>query len=124
MSDALTTNSDDLFVSSAGMVSAVNYGDWTFSLFAPFVRGSVLEVGCGVATFTRRILGVPTVQSLVSIDISAPAVDACRRSIHSPVLDLRNADVLEVSGAFDLVVCMNVLEHIEDDRGALAHMLS
>ena len=124
MADVLTTNPDDLFVSAAGMASAVNYADWTFSVFAPFVRGSVLEVGCGVGTFTRRILSAPAVQSLVSIDVSGAAIDECRRSIHSPILELRNADVHNVSGAFDLVVCMNVLEHIEDDRAALAHMLN
>ena len=116
--------SDDLFVSAAGMAPAVNYADWTYSLFAPLVRGAVLEVGCGVGTFTRRMLGAPLLTSLTSIDILEAAVRQSRGAIQDPRLDFRHADVREVTGAFDAVVCMNVLEHIEDDRAALAHMLS
>ncbi len=115
--------SDELFVSAAGMAPAVNYADWTYSLFAPLVRGSVLEVGCGVGTFTKRMLGAPPLTSLTSIDILEAAVRQCRATVHDPRLDLRHADVREITGAFDAVVCMNVLEHIEDDREALAHML-
>lgn len=115
---------DDLFVSAAGMAPAVNYADWTYSLFAPLVRGSVLEVGCGVGTFTRRMLGAPGLTSLTSIDILEAAVRQCRAAIQDPRLDLRHADVREITGAFDAVVCMNVLEHIEDDRAALSHMLN
>ena len=113
---------DELFASAAGMAAATNYADWTFSLFAPFVRGSVLEVGCGVGTFTRKIVAAPGVRRVLSIDISPQAVDRCR-AIDSPLLELRTADVRDVTGAFDLVVCMNVLEHIEDDRGALRHLI-
>jgi SAM-dependent methyltransferase len=115
---------DDLFVSSSGMAPAVNYADWTYSLFAPLVRGSVLEVGCGIGTFTRRMLGAPGLTSLTSIDILEAAVRKCRETIHDSRLDLRHRDVREITGRFDAVICMNVLEHIEDDRAALAHMLS
>lgn len=120
----MTPDSDALFVSAAGMADAVNYAEWTYSLFSPLVRGSVLEVGCGVGTYTRRLLGAPGLQRLTSIDILDAAVRECQASIHSPLLELRHADVRDIGGAYDLVVCMNVLEHIEDDRLALAHMLS
>jgi SAM-dependent methyltransferase len=119
----MSQSADDLFVSAAGMADAVNYADWTYSLFAPLVRGAVLEVGCGVGTFTRRLLAQPALERLVSIDILEAAVRQCQATIVDPRLELRHADVRDVDGAFDLVVCMNVLEHIEDDRSALAHML-
>lgn len=115
--------SDELFESAAGMAGATNYADWTFSLLAPFVRGRVLEVGCGVGTFTQRILNAPGVTRVVGIDISPAAVERCRASVHGAKTELRVADVREMSGLFDLVVCMNVLEHIEDHAGALRHML-
>jgi SAM-dependent methyltransferase len=119
----MTDTSDDLFVSAAGMAPAVNYADWTYGLFAPLVRGAVLEVGCGVGTFTRRMLTAPGLNALTSIDVLEAAVRQCRATIQDPRLDLRHADVRDITGAFDAVVCMNVLEHIEDDRAALAHML-
>jgi SAM-dependent methyltransferase len=115
---------DDLFVSSAEMAVAANYADWTYEQFAPFVRGAVLEVGCGVGMFTRRMVAAPAIASLLSIDISEPAVRRCRNEVASPRLEVRHADVQSVSGQFDFVLCMNVLEHIEDDRGALARMLA
>jgi SAM-dependent methyltransferase len=116
--------SDELFESAAGMAAATNYADWTFSLFERFVRGSVLEVGCGVGTFTQKLARAPGVTSLLSIDIADAAVARCRAAVQSPLLDVRRADVQDVAGAFDLVVCMNVLEHIEDDLAALRHMLA
>lgn len=117
------TRTDELFESGAGMASADNYADWTFDLFRPYCRGRVLEVGCGVGTFTRRVLTTP-VTSVLSIDISEAAVERCRRSLADHRLEIRHADVRGVSGAFDLVICMNVLEHIDDDRSALSHMWS
>jgi SAM-dependent methyltransferase len=113
----------DLFESAAGMAAANNYNDWTFRLFAPLVRGSVLEVGCGVGTFTRRIADSPALTRLLSIDISEPAVARCKALVHSPVVEVRRADVQQIEGVFDLVVCMNVLEHIADHLAALRHML-
>jgi SAM-dependent methyltransferase len=115
---------EELFESAAGMAAATNYADWTFDLFAPLVRGAVLEVGCGIGTFTRRLAHDPRVTRLVSIDISAPAVARARAAVDDPAVELHTADVMEMSGVFDLVVCMNVLEHIEDHAGALRHMLN
>ena len=112
-----------LFRSAAGMASATNYSDWTFSLFEPYLRGDVLEVGCGVGTFTRLLVDSGRCRSLLSIDVSADAVAHCRANIQSPILEVKHTGVESVNGAFDLVICMNVLEHIEDDLAAFRHML-
>ncbi|MBI3403762.1 MAG: class I SAM-dependent methyltransferase [Acidobacteria bacterium] len=112
-----------LFESAAGMADAANYADWTFSLFAPYVRGDVLEVGCGVGTFTRLLVAAPAVRRILSIDVSPEAVAYCRAAISHPSLELKHADVRDVPDAFDAVICMNVLEHIQDDEGALRHMI-
>jgi len=106
------------------MAAADNYSDWTFSLFQSFVRGDVLEVGCGVGTFTRRLITQPLLRRLLAIDVSVAAVTRCRKRVQHSALEVRAADVLLVEGQFDLIVCMNVLEHIEDDERALRHMLA
>jgi len=119
----VATANDELFQSAAGMTGAVNYNDWTFSLFAPYVRGRILEVGCGVGTFTRMLAAAPGVTSILSIDVVEAAVTHCRAAVPDSRVDVRMADVRAVEGTFDLVLCMNVLEHIEDDGAALRHMI-
>jgi SAM-dependent methyltransferase len=117
------THTGQLFQSAAGMAAATNYTDWTFSLFARHVRGDVLEVGCGVGTFTS-LIAAGGCRSLLSIDISPEAIAHCRGRINLPSVRVALCDVRTVTGAFDLIVCMNVLEHIEADEEALRHMLA
>ncbi|MCB9109944.1 MAG: class I SAM-dependent methyltransferase [Anaerolineales bacterium] len=113
---------DVLFTSATQMAEADNYNDWTFDLFKPYVKGKVLEVGCGVGSFTKRFIQQGSFQQMLSIDISQDAVSYCQaRFVHSG-LEFQCIDLLMVRGKFDMIVCMNVLEHIEDHKGALAHL--
>ncbi len=112
-----------LFVSGIEMSEADNYNDWTFSLFAPYLRGRVLEVGCGVGSFTRRIVARGGFDSLLSIDVAAEAVAHTAKHIRHPALSCRQQDVRETTGKFDAIICMNVLEHIEEDAVTLRQMV-
>lgn len=114
---------EHLFVSSAQMSKAVNYNRWTYSQFAHHIRGSVLEVGCGVGNFTKMLLAHPKLTSLHSIDISPEAVAACTAKISDRRVVFDCADVCAISGSYDFILCMNVLEHIEDHEAALGRML-
>jgi len=104
------------------MAKADNYNDWTFQLFAQYVRGNVLEVGCGVGSFTRRLIEQGKFERLLSIDLSRQAVEHCRNRFVHPAVDLQCVDVRQVRGSFDMIICMNVLEHIQDDCAALKDM--
>ena len=42
------------FCSSGQMDGADNYNNWTFDLFAGYLRGNVLEVGCGVGSLPNE----------------------------------------------------------------------
>lgn len=113
-----------LFRSSQEMAAAHNFNDWTFRQFAPYLRGCVLEVGCGVGTFTARIYAQCT--SLRAIDRDPDAIAHCRNQIgRAPFLSYECTDVCDVHNAmFDTIICMNVLEHIADDVATVRHMLS
>jgi SAM-dependent methyltransferase len=117
-------------MSSAGvreletMSLAVNYHRWTYDMARPFLGRRVLEVGGGLGSFTRLLLDRDRV---VTIDNDPDCTDHLRRRF-APCdqVRVRDADILDPalpehlqSEGLDTAVCMNVLEHIEDDRAAL-----
>jgi SAM-dependent methyltransferase len=114
---------DDLAASSSGMAGAKNYHSWTFQLCEPYLRGRVLEVGCGVGNFSSRIATHERVSSLLSIDVSEAALRHCRANVACGKIAFRQASLFEVDDRFDTIICMHVIEHIEDDFAAIAHML-
>jgi len=103
-----------------------NYNHWIFNKVRPFIRGRVCEVGCGIGNITQFLLNAP---SVVAIE---PCPDACRhvrqrfqahlniRFVQCALADCPSDDV--PAGQFDTVVCLNVLEHIEDDVDSLIRM--
>ncbi len=98
------------------------YNAWLWEKVAPFVHGKVLEVGAGIGNMTRRICAQTEV---VATEINSEYLKILRSSFegHSHVkvceLDLGGNIPAEVGAGFDTVLCLNVLEHIEDDVAAL-----
>jgi len=125
--DGLIRSSADYTVADQlRMGSAVNYFDWQCRL-AEFQLGRrVLEVGCGVGNFTSRLLDR---EMVVAIDVEAQCVDRLRRrypdqaNLHAEVCDV-NSSGFSLLRRFELdsCVCLNVLEHIENDGAALVAM--
>jgi SAM-dependent methyltransferase len=108
------------------MRHARNYFEWQARLVEPYVGHRVLEIGCGLGNFTRHLLDRELV---VGLDVEP----ACIRSWRAAFADRPNLTGLEMDGSDasflglkqhrpDTVVCLNVLEHIEDDEGALRNM--
>jgi ubiquinone/menaquinone biosynthesis C-methylase UbiE len=111
------------------MSAAVNYFAWQARLVKPEIGRRVLEVGCGSGNFTRMLLDRDAV---LSLDCDSACVEWLlqRFSGHTNLQaavcdagDLRDFDEARRFQA-DSAVCLNVLEHIEDDRGALDAMSS
>ena len=104
-----------------------NYYDWIMETFAPFVRGHVIEYGAGIGVISQRL--APLADRLSLVEPSAAFVQALQAKFRdTPKIELIAASledhVASVGVATaDTVVMVNVLEHIEDDRGALAALL-
>jgi SAM-dependent methyltransferase len=108
------------------MAHAANYFAWQGRLVAPELGQRVIEVGCGIGNFTRMLLDRETV---LAVDVDAACVERLReRYPNRP--NLRALVCEPASGTFaelarfhpDSCVCLNVLEHIEDDGQALTAM--
>jgi SAM-dependent methyltransferase len=104
---------------------AENYAAWIFGLIEPHLGHEVLEVGAGHGTFTEIL--ARRSRRVVAIDLSERCVDVLRarfsQDLHLEVLH-GGIDTQDVRGPFDAVVLINVLEHIEDDDGALDNVFN
>jgi 2-polyprenyl-3-methyl-5-hydroxy-6-metoxy-1,4-benzoquinol methylase len=101
--------------------AATNYADWIVALMAPYLRGRILEVGAGHGTFTSLLARYGPV---TATELSERAVAVLReRYAGSDRITVRHVDEL-TDAAFDTAVMVNVLEHIDDDVGALHSLRS
>jgi SAM-dependent methyltransferase len=102
------------------LAASKHFFDWVLTDFGPYLHGSVLEVGAGAGTITRKLEKHPGVTSVVSLEpaanmfgsLDAYAALTPRVSAHRATLTeyLRTAPE-----TFDAVLYVNVLEHIADD---------
>src|SRR5580698_9944617 len=110
------------------MTAATRYFAWQSRMAAREVGRRTIEVGCGIGNFTATLSDRELV---VGLDVEASCIDKHRErfagysNIRSEVMDAGSAQfALLASHRPDSVVCLNVLEHISDDRTALSNMAS
>ena len=123
------TGVDDAIVEELeALAAAPRYAAWLYDAFARFVPGArILEVGGGIGTFTRRRLddGASSVV-VVEPEPQCAAVLEDRLAADPRVQVVREllpgAPGVAAAAPYDLVVCQNVLEHINDDAAAIADM--
>jgi glycosyltransferase involved in cell wall biosynthesis len=85
--------------------------------------GSVLEIGCGAGQFAA-LLRDRGVGRYLGIDFSRVAIDRAREvcpQFEFRVEDVRTSDVLERAPC-DAVVCLETLEHVQDDRDVIRRL--
>jgi SAM-dependent methyltransferase len=82
-------------------------------------KPTLLDAGCGTG---RNLVEFGTLGPATGVDPSADAVEFCRRR---GIENVRCAGLEALpfeSGQFDLLLACDVLEHIQDDMGALAEL--
>ena len=97
----------------------------TVSRFLPDGIESVLEIGCGQGSFGVRLA---TRYRYVGVDLDggslARAQARFRAAGSSGELRLGDLSVVRADEKFDLVCAFEVLEHVEDDRPAVAEWIT
>jgi SAM-dependent methyltransferase len=88
----------------------------------PLHPASLLDAGCGEGETLARLDGALPAR-IAAIDLSEGAVEFTAQRFSS--VEVTRASVYELpfeDEAFDLVVCLELLEHLEEPKGALAEL--
>ncbi len=97
-----------------------NFYNQLFSLLKKTRSQSILDVGCGEGVTLHKIKMMKIGKNLEGIDYSAEAIKIGKKEF--PALKLKKADIYALpykDNSFDIVLCNEVLEHLEDPQKAL-----
>jgi SAM-dependent methyltransferase len=109
--------------------AAPRFNRWMADTIRPHVGQRVLEIGAGIGNLTRALIRGRKRYAATDINPEHLA-RLTSRFPHRPNLEIRSCDLIRTedfapfAGGMDTVICLNVLEHIEDDRGGLANIYS
>src|SRR5262245_24552793 len=105
---------------------APKFNVWMADNIRRYCGNRVLEIGSGVGNLTRKL--IPRIQYVAS-DINPLYLQTLEALADKrPYIQTAYCDVTEMSSFprihedYDTVICLNVIEHVEDDRRALGNI--
>lgn len=103
------------------------FNAWMASVVAPYLGKRVLEIGAGIGNMTAVLSRGR--KRYTATDLDPEHVERLRvRFATNPRIQVAQvdasqpADFLTLKGGFDSVVCLNVLEHVENDKAGFANL--
>ncbi|HWZ27957.1 MAG TPA: class I SAM-dependent methyltransferase [Gemmatimonadales bacterium] len=109
------------------LAQAPRYNSWMFERVRPWVGEAVLEIGAGIGNLSAFLVDR---RRVTLTDTSQTYLDALRErfagrpNITVSRLFLPTADPADFDTPYDTVICLNVLEHVEDDARSLRAILT
>jgi len=117
---------DPLHATLRRMAALDRYNSFLFEQVRPAIGQRVLEVGAGTGTITQFLRDRDRV---LATDVDSQYIHLLERrfehngNVDVAIYDLSRPPPERVSAqTYDTILCLNVLEHVADDRGALARM--
>src|SRR5947209_19192586 len=107
------------------LASADNYNRWIYSQIEPYIGHRILDVGCAIGNITQFYVDREIV---VGLDVIPEELAVARdrfegKSFEAHHMDVSSSALLQFRDRnLDTAVCLNVLEHVEDDVHALRNM--
>jgi glycosyltransferase involved in cell wall biosynthesis/SAM-dependent methyltransferase len=110
----------------ARLARAPRFNAWMADTIKPYCGQRVLEIGSGVGSLTRRL--IPRTKYVAS-DINPLYLQTLANlGADRPYMETAYCDVTDLSSfpridaEYDTVICLNVIEHVDDDRTALLNI--
>jgi ubiquinone/menaquinone biosynthesis C-methylase UbiE len=104
------------------MSKAVNYQLWMLEKISSYLGDSILEIGAGIGNYTQYFIGK---KQVYAIELSPSCLKILRAKFQADriklfQIDAASPEILALKdNHIDTIVCLNVLEHIEQDVVAL-----
>ncbi len=106
------------------MTTARNYNEWLYSMIKPYLGNQIMEVGAGIGTISEKIL-----EDNLPLTAIEPNKN-CQRFLkqkfaNDPNFKLLPSTIEELApdkgqkGKFNTIICLNVLEHIQQDQNVI-----
>jgi 2-polyprenyl-3-methyl-5-hydroxy-6-metoxy-1,4-benzoquinol methylase len=111
------------------MSGAKQFNQWMADTLMPFITGNVLELGAGIGNLTALLCSGEL--RYIATDLDTEALSRLRARVQKRChLTTAKCDITRPSdfdnfrNSIDTVVCLNVLEHVQDDLTALRNIYS
>ncbi|MDH5542166.1 MAG: bifunctional glycosyltransferase/class I SAM-dependent methyltransferase [Nitrospinota bacterium] len=112
----------------ASMALARRFNAWMVDVILPHFGTRILEVGSGIGNISRLL---PKKERLTVTDNDPVYVEILQDAFaNNEVVDVAKLDLnsdedfANLKKGYDTIVCLNVLEHIDDDRSAVLRMFN
>lgn len=113
------------------ITEAPNFNEWMYQTIRPYLHGDILEVGSGIGNISSY--AIRDGKSLTLSDYDPGYVSQLKEKFSSTpnvknIIELNLAkntfeeEFLRFAGAFDTIFLLNVLEHIDNDKEAVANL--
>jgi glycosyltransferase involved in cell wall biosynthesis len=119
-------NADPGYKTLLRLARAERYNRWMLQQLAPWLGQRVLEIGSGIGSFTRYLTGRDLI---LATELNPRYLRILKNTFerHAQVevmpLDLTDFDPAPLAARhLDTILCLNVLEHVADDRAALRRL--
>lgn len=111
---------------SSAMENASGYNKWIVSAFLPYIGRRLMEVGVGHGGFYELL---PKLDEYMGVDIDPVLIAKAQDrypQLSYVVADIAAPDFVRKLGrnTFDTVLCINVMEHVENHTAGLDNLLS
>jgi SAM-dependent methyltransferase len=108
------------------MRQAHRFNHWMAETITPYIGNNVLEIGAGIGNITRELMAG---KRYYASDINPFYIEMLEKFKESQphlsvtLLDLNHVhEFASESTQFDTIICMNVIEHLDDDQSAVGNI--